>query len=318
MTSPRIILDGATGTELERRGARMSAPLWSAHALLDDPDLVRQVHLEYAEAGAMVLTTNTFRTHARNLAAGGLADRAAELTGLAVRLACEARDVFTRAQPDGVHLRIAGSISPLEDCFRPADSPGAGAGPEHHIIARQLVDAGADLLVIETMTRIDEARAAVVAAQGLGRPIWLAVVARADGHLLAGEPLPELLTALADLDLQALLLNCTELGHLGVALPALVAAASTRPDLWLGTYPHTGHHDPARGWMTHAVDAEQFATQLAHHAEQLPSLSLFGGCCGSTPAWISALARRLQPDPEDRALGLAQLTARVPRSPSTR
>ncbi len=318
MTSPRIILDGATGTELERRGARMSAPLWSAHALLDDPDLVRRVHLEYAEAGAMVLTTNTFRTHARNLAAGGLADRAAELTTLAVQLACEARDAFTRERPDGAHLRIAGSISPLEDCFRPADSPGAGAGPEHHIIARQLVDAGADLLLIETMGRIDEARAAVAAAQGLGRPIWLAVVARADGHLLAGEPLSGLLAALADLELQALLLNCTELGHLGVALPALVEAAAIRPELWLGVYPHTGHHDPAHGWMTHAVDAEQFATQLAHHAEQQPALALFGGCCGSTPAWISALARRLQPDPGDRARSREQLGVRVPRSQRSR
>lgn len=315
MSPARIILDGATGTELERRGARMSAPLWSAHALLDDPGLVRRVHLEYAEAGAQVLTTNTFRTHARNLAAGGLADRAAELTTLAVRLAIEARDVFTRTHPDGAGIRIAGAISPLEDCFRPADSPGAGAGPEHRAIARQLVDAGADLLLIETMARVDEARAAVLAAQDLGRPIWLAVVARADGRLLAGEPLTELLTALADLDLQALLLNCTDLAHLGVALPALVEAAASRPDLWLGTYPHTGHHDPVRGWQTHAVDAEAFAAQLTRHAEDLPAISLLGACCGSTPAWISALARRVQPAPDDRTRGFLRLDAGVPRAP---
>lgn len=315
MTDTRILLDGATGTELERHGARMSAPLWSAHALLDDPALVRRIHLEYAEAGAQVLTTNTFRTHARNLAAGGLADRAAELTTLAVRLAIAARDAFTRIHPDGAGIRIAGAISPLEDCFRPADSPGVRAGPEHRAIASQLVDAGADLLLIETMSRVDEARAAVLAAQGLGRPIWLAVVARADGRLLAGEPLCELLTALADLELQALLLNCTELTHLGVALPALVTAAATRPDLWLGTYPHTGHHDPVHGWMTHAVDADAFATLLARHADEFPRLSLLGSCCGSTPAWTSALARRLHPGPEDRARGFARLGSGVPRAP---
>lgn len=309
-----VLLDGATGTELERRGARMSAPLWSAHALLDEPGLVRQVHLEYAEAGAQVLSTNTFRTHARNLAAGGLAGRAAELTTLAVRLACEARDAFTRAHPDGAGIRVAGAISPLEDCFRPADSPGARAGPEHRAIARQLVDAGADLLLIETMARIDEARAAVAAAQGLGRPIWLAVVARADGHLLAGEPLPDLVAALADLELQALLLNCTDLEHLGVALPALVAAAAPRPDLWLGCYPHTGHHDPERGWQTHAVRPEDFAAQLSEHAARLPAIALLGGCCGSTPAWIAALARRVQPDPADRARAFVRLGAGVPRA----
>ena len=314
MTRARILLDGATGTELERRGARMSAPLWSAHALLDDPALVRQIHLEYAEAGAQVLTTNSFRTHARNLAAGGLAERAGELTTLAVQLAIAARDAFTRVHPDGAGIRIAGAISPLEDCFRPTDSPGAKAGPEHRRIARQLVDAGADLLLIETMARIDEARAAVQAAQGLGRPIWLAVVARADGRLLAGESLPALLTALADLDLQALLLNCTDLTHLTTALPALFAAAAPRPDLWLGTYPHTGHHDPVRGWQTHAIDAEAFAEQLTGHAEHHPNLSLVGACCGSTPAWISALARRIQPAPEDRSAAFQRLGARVPRA----
>ena len=311
---PRIILDGATGTELERRGARMSAPLWSAHALIDDPALVQQIHLEYAEAGAQVLTTNTFRTHARNLAAGGLAERAAELTTLAVHLACAARDAFTRARPDGAGIRIAGSISPLEDCFRPVDSPGARAGPEHRVIARQLVDAGADLLLIETMARVDEARAAVSAAQGLGRPIWLAVVARADGRMLAGEPLSDLVAAVADLELQALLLNCTELEHLGVALPALVAAAAPRPELWLGAYPHTGHHDPVHGWQTHAVAPEDFAAQLAEHAAALPAISIFGACCGSTPAWISALARRVQLRPTDRARGFARLAAGTSRA----
>lgn len=310
----RVVLDGATGTELERRGARMAAPLWSAHALLDDPAQVRAVHRDYLAAGAQVLTTNTFRTHARNLRAGGLERRAAELTALAVRLACEARDELARERPDVAGARVAGSISPLEDCFRPDDSPGARAGPEHREIAEQLVDAGADLLLIETMGRVDEARAAVAAAQGLGRPIWLAVVARADGRLLAGEPLPALLAALADLELQALLLNCTELGHLGAALPALVSAAADRPALLLGAYPHTGHADPQGGWQTHAVTAETFADELAAWSARLPRLTLLGGCCGSTPAWISALADRVHPDPAARARGFACLAAAVPRA----
>ena len=310
----RVLLDGATGTELERRGARMSAPLWSAHALLDDPALVQRIHLDYLEAGAQVLTTDSFRTHARNLRAGGLEHRAAELSALSVRLACAARDAFTRRDPDGAQVRIAGAISPLEDCFRPDDSPGDRAGPEHRAMAGHLVDAGADLLLVETMGRIDEARAAVAAAQGLGRPVWLAVVARADGRLLAGESLAALVAAIADLDVAALLLNCTELGHLGAALPALLAATATRPELWLGAYPHTGHHDPERGWQTHAVDADVFADELAGWAAREPRLAVLGGCCGSTPAWISALARRVHPTPEDRARGFHRLAAAVPRA----
>jgi homocysteine S-methyltransferase len=313
-TEPRapIVLDGATGTELERRGARMTAPLWSAHALLDAPAVVRQIHLDYLRAGAQVVTTNTFRTHARNLAADGLHDRAAELTHHAVALARAAREQFTREDPRGRDARIAGAISPLADCFRPEDSPGDAAGPEHRALAVQLADAGCDLLLAETFSRVDEARAAVAAAQGLDRPVWLAVVARADGRLLAGESFHALVAALDGLDLQALLINCTDLQHLPAALPAMIAAAADRPDLWLGTYPHTGRHDLDLGWQTHATDAEKFSSTLATLAAAHPRLSLFGACCGSTPEWIAALTHHLHRTPETRAAAVARLTTAVP------
>ena len=307
--APPILLDGATGTELERRGARMTAPLWSAHALLEAPDVVQQIHLDYLRAGAQVVTTNTFRTHARNLAAADLQHRAAELTHRAVALARAAREQFTREHPGGQHTRIAGAISPLADCFRPEDSPGAAAAPDHRAMATQLAAAGCDILLAETFSRVDEARAAVSAAQGLGRPIWLAVVARHDGKLLTGESLPDLLAALADLELQALLINCTDLQHLGAALPALLA---TDRDLLLGTYPHTGHHDPAHGWQTHATDAATFAAQLTTLVHAHPRLSLVGACCGSTPEWIADLASHLHPTAEARDAAAARLISAVP------
>jgi homocysteine S-methyltransferase len=176
-----------------------------------------------------------------------------------VQLARDARDAHARVDPEAAAIRIAGAISPLADCFRPEESPGSAAGPEQRTIATQLVDAGADLLLIETMGRVDEARAAVIACQDLGRPVWLAVVARGDGRLLAGESFTELLAALADLELQALLINCSELSHLGAALPALHRRRRqlARRSL-LGCYPHTGHNDPEHGWQTHAVDVERF------------------------------------------------------------
>lgn len=311
---PPILLDGATGTELERRGARMTAPLWSAHALLDAPEVVRAVHLDYLRAGAQVLTTNTFRTHARNLAAADLQHRAAELTHRAVALARAARDEFTREDPRGQHTRVAGAISPLADCFRPEDSPGDAAAPEHRELATQLAEAGCDILLAETFGRVDEARAAVAAAQGLGRPVWLAVVARQDGRLLAGETFEDLLAALEPLELQALLINCTDLQYLGAALPALIDAARGR-DLLLGTYPHTGHHSPEHGWQTHATTAAAFADQLHALVTEHPQLALVGACCGSTPAWISELAARLHPAAALRDAAAARLVAAVPRAP---
>src|SRR5262245_41106780 len=103
-----ILLDGATGTELNRRGVDTSLPLWSAAALLRAPEVVRQIHADYVASGAQAITANTFRTHERNLRASGLADArrlASELTAQAVALARSAA---------GALAWVAGSQAPLE------------------------------------------------------------------------------------------------------------------------------------------------------------------------------------------------------------
>ena len=84
-----LLLDGATGAELNRRGVDTGLPMWSANALLTDAgqDVLRQIHADYLSAGAEILTTNTFRTHRRALAPSGNADRALELTRRAVDIA---------------------------------------------------------------------------------------------------------------------------------------------------------------------------------------------------------------------------------------
>jgi len=105
-----LLLDGATGTELERAGLRTGLPLWSTHALLEAPSAVREIHERYVEAGAEVITANTFRTQRRTLARAGLAQRDAELTRLAVALA---REAVAGGKPDAVF--VAGSQPPLED-----------------------------------------------------------------------------------------------------------------------------------------------------------------------------------------------------------
>ncbi|MCB9701982.1 MAG: homocysteine S-methyltransferase family protein [Myxococcales bacterium] len=304
-----ILLDGAVGTELERRGARMALPLWSAHALVDDPPLVRAIHRDYLLAGAQVISTNTFRTHARNLAAGDMADRAGELTRLAVALAREARIEVAAVDPEVAHAAIAGSISPLEDCYQPERSPvRARAFAEHRAIARDLAAAGSDLLLCETMGRVDEACAAAEAALETGLPVWVSVVGRGDGRLLGGETFGELTAALAGLRIGALLVNCTQLADLPAVLPAFLEAAEGHP--WaLGLYPHTGHHDPERGWQTHAIDAEGFADRMAAIVAEHPRLHLVGSCCGSTPAWTAALGRRVHPDAAARSRGFAELRA---------
>lgn len=308
-----VLLDGAMGTELERRGARMALPLWSAQALIDDPALVRAIHGDYLRAGAQVITTNTFRTHARNLAAGDLSQEAGRLTRLAVALAREARDTVAEEDPEVARAAIAGALSPLEDCLAPDRSPvRARALPEHRATAEALASGGCDLILVETMGRIDEACAAALAAAETGLPVWLAVVGRGDGRLLGGESFVELVAALAGLPLAALLVNCTQIADLPTVVPAFLAA-SNNVSWGLGLYPHTGHQDPDRGFETHAIDAEGFAERLAAIVAEHPRLGLVGSCCGSTPAWTAALARRLHVDAGAREAGFAALARLLDR-----
>ena len=113
-----LVLDGAMGTELDRRGVDTGLPLWSAGALLGSPGTVRQIHDDYIDAGADIITGDTFRTTRRTFLRAGLPDRSAELTSLAVRLARES----IAAHPEAGVL-LAGSMAPLEDCYRPDRSP---------------------------------------------------------------------------------------------------------------------------------------------------------------------------------------------------
>src|SRR5688572_10055482 len=142
LTRPaRILLDGATGTELERRGVDTGLPLWSANALLTEEgrQILKQVHLDYLAAGAEILTTNTFRTHRRALAPSQNAHRALELTNQAVEIA---RSAIAQA-PSSAPRFIAGSISTLEYCYRPELVPSeAECRAEHAERVHHLLESG--------------------------------------------------------------------------------------------------------------------------------------------------------------------------------
>ena len=166
------ILDGAMGTELQRRGHRSLLPLWSAHALINTPDLTRQIHSEYILAGSEVLTANTFRTSRYTLAKTNMEHQAAALTYRAVHLAREAAASAPRSQK----IRIAGSMAPLEDCYRPGLAPTDDIlRREHHAQAGLLADAGVDLILVETQNNIREARIAAEAALAQRTPVWVSL-----------------------------------------------------------------------------------------------------------------------------------------------
>ena len=282
-----LVLDGATGTELERRGVECAAPLWSAHALLGDTSALEEIHRDYVRAGAEILTANTFRTQRRTLAHAGLGDRAGELTQRAVALARAAigRDGF-----------VAGSMAPLEDCWRPDLVPGDDALASEHVEhAEDLARAGADLLLVETMNTIREACAAARAAQATGLPVWVSFACDDASKLLSGETLAAALAAVGALEPVLVGVNCLPAPHVGAALPVLEAAR--RP---FAVYANLGAPlAGASGARMHDATPAEFAahahTWIAHGAR------IIGGCCGTQPAHIRAIARKVRSASDDHA-----------------
>jgi S-methylmethionine-dependent homocysteine/selenocysteine methylase len=280
-----LLLDGATGTELERRGASTALPLWSAPALRDQPELVEAIHADYAAAGADAITANTFRTQRRTLSRGGWGDQAGTLTRRAVSLA--------RRAATGVAARrrvfVLGSAPTLEDCYRPDLVPDdATLALEHREHAEHLVAAGVDAILVETMNTIREAVGATRAAREAGAAVLVSFVCWEGATLLSGEPLGAALAAVTEFEPLALMVNCLPPSNVGACLEVL--AAGPRP---FGVYANLGEPDDVTGF-TRAQDCapEAYAAHAKRWAEA--GAQLVGGCCGTTPAHLRAVAQSLR------------------------
>ncbi|MCO6457663.1 MAG: homocysteine S-methyltransferase family protein [Pirellulaceae bacterium] len=289
-----IALDGATGTELQRRGFPTQLPLWSAAALWECPDLLLRIHQDYVQAGAELLTANTFRTHGRNLAAAGRQDQAGLWTHRAVELARQAA-VLAR-QAAGERVWVAGSLAPLEDCYCPElVPPDDDLRREHSQMARHLAEAGVDLILVETQNSIREAVAATRAAVATGLPVLTSFVCGPDGRLLSGESVTEAAHAVRILRPGGLLINCAPAPDLAGPLAELIQAAGGLP---VGAYGNIGRPDPQLGWqLTDAQDPSGYARYARQWIER--GARLIGGCCGTTPEHVRAL-RALIDEQQDR------------------
>jgi S-methylmethionine-dependent homocysteine/selenocysteine methylase len=293
-----ILLDGALGTELERRGVSTRLPLWSAQAVLDAPEHVRAIHEEYARAGADILTAATFRTTPRavNAArAGGGATAgldALTLTRAAIALCAEARAAVGGKEGAAREILIAGSIAPLEDCYAPDRAPDAAvAEREHAEQARRLAEAGADLLLVETMGTIREAVAAVTGAARTGLPLLVSFICRDGATLLGGDPLADAVRAVEGAGVDAILVNCTGVNAMAAGLDTLSRSTS----LPIGCFPNAGSPDLASGsWrFDSTITPDRFAREGLTWVQA--GAQIVGGCCGTGPAHIRALRDLLPP-----------------------
>lgn len=277
---PRLtLLDGALGTVLGERGLRLDPPRWSAHALVDAPDAIAEVHAAYAAVGATVHTANTFRTTPRAWGPGW--QRAARN---AVRLA--------RGSVPPDH-QVAASLAPVADCYSPEASP-PDAAALHAEVAQVVAEAGADLILCETFAHPAEALAAVRAAQATGLPVWLSLSPGPDGQLMMPAALGAAAAAALDMGVQAVLVNCSPPDRTLAYVRALAAAARSHPAAQVGAYANGGAIGGAFGWGA-ATGPAAYTALAAGWVDA--GATLIGGCCGTAPDTIAALRARLCPAP---------------------
>lgn len=269
---PITLLDGPSGTELFARGIATPLPGWSAHALTDAPDVVAAIHRDYAAAGARVHTANTFRTKRRRFP-----DTWHELAHRAVELC---REAVPRTH------RVAGSLAPLEDCYRPDLSPD-DPRPEHRELARVLASAGCDVILCETFPHVGEALVAVEEAVATGTETWVSFTAGPDANLLTPQEIERGAREAVQRGATAVLVNCVPAAKM---LPFVERLADV--GVALGAYANAGSPDEAIGWKS----APQGPKRYADFAEAWvrAGATLIGSCCGTRPAHIAALARRFQ------------------------
>jgi methionine synthase I (cobalamin-dependent) len=279
-----LLLDGATGTELTRRGVPTPLPLWSTAALRDHPDQVEAIHRDYADAGADIIVANTFRTNVRVLRGAALLDDADPLIRRAIDLARKGASGGKRTDRGEAAL-VAASVAPVEDCYRPERVPDEETlEAEHHRMMTWLKTAGPDLVWIETMNTVREARQAAIAANSERLPFIVSFVVREDGNLLSGEPLDEAVAAVEPSGPLALGLNCIPPEGMTRNLPRL-RDATDKP---LIAYAHIGNPEPISGWsFSQTVTPDEYTEHAARWIEL--GARIVGGCCGTTPAHIAAL-----------------------------
>lgn len=272
-----ILADGAMGTMIHSRGVRLEACFDELNLL--QPELVMGIHRDYIEAGAQIIETNTFGANRYKLAEHGLSGQVEEINRAGVELAREA----SRLRPG--EIRVAGSIGPLGIRL----APFGRVQPEEAFAAYQeqmeaLLQAGVDLLILETQNDLHEVREAVRAARSLTEiPLIATMTFTRDDRTLLGDTPQQVATSLAELEVDLIGANCST----GPAqlLRILERMRSAAPEYRFSVMPNAGWPERVSGRIMYPATAEYFADYVASFCRS--GAVIVGGCCGTTPAHIA-------------------------------
>ena len=275
-TDNLIFLDGAMGTVLQQRGL----PAGGQPELLNltRPELLEEIHREYIAAGSRIIYANTFGANARKLAPTG--HGVEEVVTQAVRIA--------RKAAEGTDALVAVDMGPLGELLEPM---GSLSFEEAYNLFREVAEAGAragaDLAVIETMTDLYEARAALLAVkENTDLPVFVTLSFETGGRTFTGCTIPSMARTLEGLGADAIGLNCSLGPDLLLPLVKELCESTRLPVI---AKPNAGLPDPVDGH--YHMDPESFAQALLPCWEA--GVTIFGGCCGTTPDYIRRVRQAL-------------------------
>ncbi len=288
-----IILDGGTGTDIQRRGVPMSNSTWCAEANISHPNVVREVHADYIRAGADIIIANTFATSALLFNALGRDDELLEIDRAAVAIAREAAK--------GHQVAVAGSMSTMRPVVPGSDRtskqqewPEEKARALFKRKADNLADAGVDLIMMEMMRDQDYSVWATQAAQATGLPVWIGISVERHGKRLTGfgredQSFDDVARVLSALKPDVISIMHTSPNDTDEAIDVLRRH-------WkgpIGAYPESGYFKMPEWTFVDIIPPEELVAKSKHWRRK--GVTAFGGCCGLGPDHISALARAFKP-----------------------
>jgi len=285
------LIDGGMGQELLKRSGAKPSPLWSAQVMMDYPDIVRDLHVDFIRAGARVITLNTYSATPERLARDADESIFEALQLKAIEIATSARD---KADVEGV--RIAGCLPPLVASYRPDQAPEYDLMLETYQRIVEVEQPHVDLFMCETMASIREANAALIAAKESSLPVWVGLTVADDSSvkLRNGDELGDAVQQIDEIGVDAKLLNCSKPEAITASWQALCSGtgpvgAYANGFTSIGALEPGGTVDSLQA--RHDLGPNNYADFAMNWVEK--GADIVGGCCEVGPEHIKVIAQRL-------------------------
>ena len=288
-----VLLDGGVGQEIYKRAGKPPHPMWASKVMMSRPEIVKEVHQDFIRAGSKVITVNSYTSTPTRLKRDGRLEWFEELQTQALTIAA---DAIKELGAEASDVQVAGCLPPLVASYTANDRSFAEIRQEYQQIVA-LQKPSVDLFLIETISNIKEARAAIEVALETGKPVFMSftIADNQPDQIRSGESIKEALSAVEQYPVDALLFNCSfpetiseglkALGHLNIPFGGYANGFTSVEPL-----------KPGKTVDLLSARHDMHEEKYAEHALQWVNAgaTIIGGCCEVGPSHIAYLHRQLQ------------------------